>query len=124
MRRTVIRRALGFVLFQVAFHCIFSNPNQVAAQGIVAWGANEYGQRDIPPDLTNAVALAGGELHSLALLRDGRLVGWGAGTNTTGAYPQYGQPHATNMPLRRSARLCSPWAAMAITLARPAGGLA
>jgi hypothetical protein len=34
----------------------------------------------IPTNATNVVAIAAGDLHSLALTTDGRVVGWGAGT--------------------------------------------
>lgn len=38
---------------------------------------NYYGQRDQPANLTNAVAIAIGETHSLVLKNDGSLVTWG-----------------------------------------------
>ena len=38
---------------------------------------NYYGQRDQPVNLTNAVAIAIGETHSLVLKNDGSLVTWG-----------------------------------------------
>ncbi len=45
--------------------------------GVVAWGYNSVGQTTVPSDLTNAVAIAGGAVHSLALKSDGTVVGWG-----------------------------------------------
>ena len=51
----------------------------------------EFGQCLIPAGLTNAVAVAGGNYHSLTLQADGTVVAWGAGTFSTGALPQYGQ---------------------------------
>jgi hypothetical protein len=57
-----------------------------AGTGVVAWGAgmiynpadtNDYGQSIIPTDLTNAVMVAGGWWHSLAVKADGTLEGWG-----------------------------------------------
>jgi alpha-tubulin suppressor-like RCC1 family protein/sugar lactone lactonase YvrE len=54
---------------------------------VVAWGDNFYGQTNIPAGLSNVVAVAGGNLHSLALRSDGKVVAWG--------YNQYGQ---TNVP--------------------------
>ena len=44
---------------------------------VVAWGANEYGQTNVPARLTNVVAVAGGMGHSLALRADGTVVAWG-----------------------------------------------
>ena len=54
---------------------------------VVAWGDNDYGQTNVPPGLTNVVAIAGGDAHSLALKSDGTVVAWG--------YNNYGQ---TNVP--------------------------
>jgi uncharacterized delta-60 repeat protein len=50
---------------------------------VVAWGRNDYGQTNVPEDLTNAVALTAGVYHSLALKNDGTVVAWG--------YNNYGQ---------------------------------
>ena len=44
---------------------------------VLAWGANNFGQTSIPATLTNALAVAGGTEHSLALLGDGTVAGWG-----------------------------------------------
>jgi alpha-tubulin suppressor-like RCC1 family protein/sugar lactone lactonase YvrE len=54
---------------------------------VVVWGDSFYGQTNIPAGLSNVVAVAGGNLHSLALRSDGKVVAWG--------YNQYGQ---TNVP--------------------------
>jgi alpha-tubulin suppressor-like RCC1 family protein len=54
---------------------------------VVVWGDNYYGQTNMPAGLSNVVAVAGGNLHSLALRSDGKVVAWG--------YNQYGQ---TNVP--------------------------
>jgi alpha-tubulin suppressor-like RCC1 family protein len=64
-----------------AFGAITSAPVQVFADptspAIIYWGACAWGKCDIPPDLTNFVSLAGGRVHSLALLRDGTVRAWG-----------------------------------------------
>jgi hypothetical protein len=68
-----------------AGHTGWSNPFQVVSNGVapvtptwvVEWGANDYGQGDIPWDLTDAVAISAGFYHSLALKADGTVVGWG-----------------------------------------------
>jgi alpha-tubulin suppressor-like RCC1 family protein len=44
---------------------------------VVAWGANFWGQTNVPTNLTNVVAIAVGGRHSAAVKRDGTLVLWG-----------------------------------------------
>ena len=44
---------------------------------VSAWGNNTSGQTNVPSSLTNAVAIAAGVSHSLALTEDGRVVAWG-----------------------------------------------
>jgi hypothetical protein len=44
---------------------------------VEAWGANTFGQTNVPLNLTNVVAIAGGWHHSVALKRDGTVVAWG-----------------------------------------------
>jgi alpha-tubulin suppressor-like RCC1 family protein len=44
---------------------------------IIAWGDNAAGQLEIPPGLSNIVAVAAGGEHSLALRSDGSVVVWG-----------------------------------------------
>jgi hypothetical protein len=44
---------------------------------VAAWGANNYGQTNVPASLTNAVAIAAGSYHNLALRSDGTVVAWG-----------------------------------------------
>jgi len=44
---------------------------------VVAWGNNDYGQCNPPSSLHDAVAIAAGFAHSLALKRDGTVVAWG-----------------------------------------------
>jgi hypothetical protein len=41
-------------------------------------GNNDYGQRNVPAGMTNVIAVAGGETHSMALRADGTVVAWGA----------------------------------------------
>ncbi len=47
---------------------------------IAGWGRNNYGQTNAPLNLTNVVAIAGAERHSLALRADGTVTGWGDNT--------------------------------------------
>ncbi len=45
---------------------------------MVAWGANDDGQANVSPGLGNAVAIAAGHAHSLALTAAGQVMAWGA----------------------------------------------
>jgi trimeric autotransporter adhesin len=44
---------------------------------VVAWGSNGFDQTNVPPGLSNVVAVAGGGWHSLALQSNGTVVAWG-----------------------------------------------
>jgi len=44
---------------------------------VIGWGDNSSGQTTIPAGLTNALAVAAGWSHSLALKSDGAVVAWG-----------------------------------------------
>jgi len=45
---------------------------------LVGWGGSgDYGQARAPGDATNSIAVAAGELYSLALKSDGTVVAWG-----------------------------------------------
>jgi hypothetical protein len=65
--------------------CLFccSPANGLASTRVVAWGAGtfsgttpNFGQCMVPSDLTNAIAIAAGYCHSLALRADGKVVAW------------------------------------------------
>jgi hypothetical protein len=47
---------------------------------VTSWGDNVNGQRNLPPNLKNVIALAAGYYHSLALNGNGTVDAWGAGT--------------------------------------------
>ena len=53
----------------------------------VAWGSNEFGQTNVPSGLSNAVAIAGGGYHSLALRSNGMVVAWGYNGDGEAAVP-------------------------------------
>lgn len=74
-----------------AYGMAVSGEALVAVWPFVGWGLNNYGQADIPPNLTNIAALAAGYAHSMALRADGTVVAWGAGTNNTASSPHFGQ---------------------------------
>jgi hypothetical protein len=64
----------GLALIAAAIQCL-----DVAAQTtqVIAWGSNSSGQRDVPPSLTNAIAISSWGYHNLALRADGTVIGWG-----------------------------------------------
>src|SRR5258706_3249910 len=45
---------------------------------VIASGDNDSGQTNVPPELTNVVAVVGGLRHNLALRADGTVATWGA----------------------------------------------
>lgn len=53
------------------------NPQPLTITAVGAWGDNLSGQRDIPPSLVNARAIAAGAFHALALQGNGTVVAWG-----------------------------------------------
>jgi uncharacterized delta-60 repeat protein len=60
-----------------AFAFGFAQSTVFAQSNVVGWGWNVYGATTVPAGLTNAVAIAGGTWHSLALRTDGTAVTWG-----------------------------------------------
>jgi hypothetical protein len=58
-----------------------------ALNSVVAWESNDYGQTNVQPNLSNAVAIASRGFQNLALRNDGTVTAWGWG--------YYGQ---TNVP--------------------------
>jgi hypothetical protein len=75
----------------VAIACGWFHDLAVRSDGtVVAWGATlpqnnnnplhltlNYGQTNVPAGLNNVVAVAGGHVHSVALMADGKVVSWG-----------------------------------------------
>jgi len=62
-----------------------------AASHLVVWGDDSGGQTNVPARLTNVIAAAGGDFHSIALRANGTLVAWGDNsdgqTNIPGRLP-------------------------------------
>jgi hypothetical protein len=54
---------------------------------VAAWGDNSANQTSAPADLEDAVAIAGGDYHSVALRLNGSVVGWGYNGNGQLAAP-------------------------------------
>jgi hypothetical protein len=69
--RLVASNVVGVVY---GFDQIFDEAN------IVAWGADYVRQIEVPPGLSNMVAVAGAYDHSLALRNNGNVVAWGDNT--------------------------------------------
>ncbi|HVM47833.1 MAG TPA: LamG-like jellyroll fold domain-containing protein [Candidatus Acidoferrum sp.] len=100
----VLSDAGGYsVVISNAFGAVSSAKATVPVIQTVAWGAGtnygttpNYGQSIVPAGLVNAVAVAGGGYHSLALKADTGVLAWGAGTTNSGVVlgrggPEYGQ---------------------------------
>jgi hypothetical protein len=60
---------------------IVSSNALLAVVPIIAVGDNSVGQLNVPGSATNAVAIAAGDWHNLALKADGKVVAWGDNNN-------------------------------------------
>src|SRR6266404_4354281 len=69
---------------------LIGGPVSSQADQVVSWGDNFCGQTNVPPGLTNVVAIAAGARHCVALEEDGTVVAWGWQTTNGGqlAVPQ------------------------------------
>src|SRR5215831_10645986 len=45
---------------------------------VLAWGPQEFGQSNVPPNLTGVSAVAGNDFIDLALVTNGTVVAWGS----------------------------------------------
>jgi outer membrane protein assembly factor BamB/alpha-tubulin suppressor-like RCC1 family protein len=72
----LVSNSSGSVTSQVAV-LVVTVPQRPVGH-IVHWGHGLFGQGDLPPGLTNAVAISAGIDHGLALKSDGTVVGWGS----------------------------------------------
>ena len=81
-------------------------------RGVLAWGDNSInqGQLNVPANLSNVVAIAGGGIHVLALKNDGAVTAWGDNTFDE-----------TNVPIGLS-NVVAIWAAGTINMAMVADG--
>ena len=92
------------VLMLCGFFC--AGLTSLADTQVVAWGDNSYGQTNVPPGLTNVVAIASSSSFDLALKSDGTVVAWG--NNNLGQ---------TNVPADLTnvvAITCSGWVCLAL----------
>jgi alpha-tubulin suppressor-like RCC1 family protein len=89
-------QASRITCFALAALLAFTWPVRAGIE-VVAWGAgmindpsdgdNDYGQSIVPTTLTNAVLVAGGRWHSLALKANGTLLGWGDDSSNETNFP-------------------------------------
>ncbi len=75
--RDGIRPMLGKASAVILAALLASGFTLQADPQIVAWGSNLYGQTNVPPSLSNVVAIASGGFTSLALQADGTVAAWG-----------------------------------------------
>jgi len=78
--RLAVRTAAGVVLGSDQQFITFTGGR------VVAWNADGVFQTNLPPDLSNVVAVAAGPDHNLALRNDGTVVAWGGYYNNNGTY--------------------------------------
>ena len=66
---------------------------------VLAWGSNDLGQTNIPPQAEGVVSLASGKTHRLALLSNGTVISWGKiyDTNPFGYKPDPIPVNLTNV---------------------------
>ena len=73
---TKYRSIYRIILLSGLMSCLIFSSTAWAAGSLVAWGDNDYGQTNVPAG-NDFVAIAAGDVHSLALRSDGSLAGWG-----------------------------------------------
>ncbi len=64
------------ILFAFLGCFFFASINPCSSQ-VLVWGGGTNSQTNVPPSLTNAIAISGGDYHCMALNRDGTVVAWG-----------------------------------------------
>jgi hypothetical protein len=66
-----------------AFGFVTSSVVKLTVQQVVVWGDNSYGQTNMPPGLTNVIAIGANFYNNIVLRSDGTLAIWG---NMNGLY--------------------------------------
>ncbi len=74
-----------------AYGAATSDPAQLSVNRVVAWGDNSNGLTNVPPGLSNAVAISLGGRGCIALKADGTVMAWGGPA-------LWGLPGMTNVP--------------------------
>lgn len=62
-------------------------PVEVSIGQVIEWGYTPNGVITLPAGLTNIIAIAGGETHSLALTSDGHVIAWGSAPSAATLVP-------------------------------------
>src|SRR5437762_3337658 len=76
--RKMKTRSSYSVLLYVMFGFQFVLPvDRTFSANVVGWGFDDAGQIDVPTNLTDAIAVAAGLKHSLAVRSTGLVIGWG-----------------------------------------------
>ncbi|MCX6905856.1 MAG: immunoglobulin domain-containing protein, partial [Verrucomicrobia bacterium] len=65
------------VLVNNAVGSVAGTPASLAVVRVAAWGEDAFGQRQVPSNACDIVAVAAGSGHSLALKRNGSILAWG-----------------------------------------------
>ncbi|MFJ2349986.1 Ig-like domain repeat protein [Streptomyces antimycoticus] len=73
---------------------------------VVAWGDDTYGQTAVPSGLTDVVAVAAGQFHTLALQPDGTVTAWGRNDSGQADIPA-GLGHVVAIATHRDHNLAS-----------------
>jgi alpha-tubulin suppressor-like RCC1 family protein len=73
--KSLLAKALALLIAYCAQSALCQG--QVSTGTVIAWGANDSGQSDVPLNLTNATSVSAGESFDLALNADGTVTGWG-----------------------------------------------
>jgi hypothetical protein len=69
---------LGFALVFLVSLCGVQSIGQAqSSPNVVVWGTSYTNLMNVPPSLTNAIAIAAGPYHCLALKSDGKVIAWG-----------------------------------------------
>ncbi len=73
-----MKRVLSvFVLSAVLLRCGWPSPAEAVESRIVVWGANSYGEGNVPEGLNDAIAISAGYYQGLAVRANGTVVVWG-----------------------------------------------
>lgn len=75
--KNLLRRFSCKILSIIVFLVICSPATSRAGGQVVAWGVSAFNLTNVPPDLTNALAVATGDSYNLVLKAGGTVTSWG-----------------------------------------------
>lgn len=76
LTNVLYEQAGSYTVIASTADAVVTNFARLTVVPVAAWGSSSYGETNVPPDLTNVVAMAAGQIHSLALKNDGTVVAW------------------------------------------------